>query len=60
MLVEEGRKADKHGFVAVALQLHALFKQRRYLKTALQGESERDESKLIDEGRQADNTGLLL
>jgi hypothetical protein len=35
VLVVEGRQAGKDGLVAVALQLHALIKQRRHLKAAL-------------------------
>ncbi len=41
MLVDESREAGKHRLIAVALQLHALIKQRRYLKPALQAESDR-------------------
>ncbi len=36
MLIDEGRQAGKHRLVAVALQLHALIKQRRHLKAVLQ------------------------
>ncbi len=59
MLVNEGRQAGKHRLVAVTLQLHALIKQRRHLKVALQGESERDKSVLVDEGREAGEHRLV-
>ncbi len=59
MLVDESRWAGKHRLVAVALQLHALIKQRRQLKEALQAERERDERVLVDEGRQAGKHGLV-
>jgi hypothetical protein len=36
VLIDEGRQAGKHRLVAVALQLHALIKQRRHLKAVLQ------------------------
>jgi hypothetical protein len=36
VLVDEGRQAGKYGLVVVALQLHALIKQKRHLKAALQ------------------------
>jgi hypothetical protein len=60
MLEDESRQAGKHRLIAVALQLHALIKQRRRLKVALQAESERDESVLVDEGTELTNTGSLL
>jgi len=59
VLVDEGRQAGKHWLVAVALQLHALIKQRRHLKAALQAESKRDESVLVDEGGQAGKYRLV-
>ncbi len=59
MLVDEGRQAGKHWLVAVALQLHALIKQRQHLKATLQGENKRDESVLVDEGRQAGKHWLV-
>ncbi len=59
MLVDEGRQAGKHRLVAVALQLHALIKQRQHLKAALQAESERDESVLVDECREAGKHWLV-
>jgi RNase adaptor protein for sRNA GlmZ degradation len=57
VLIDEGRQAGKHRLVAVALQLHALIKQRRHLNAALK--AERDESVLIDEGRQAGKHRLV-
>jgi hypothetical protein len=59
VLVDEGRQAGKYWLVAVALQLHALIKQRRYLIAVLQAESQRDESVLVDEGRQAGKHWLV-
>jgi hypothetical protein len=38
VLVDESRQAGKQGLVAVALQLHALIKQRRHLNAALKAE----------------------
>jgi hypothetical protein len=57
VLVDEGRQAGKHGLVAVALQLHALIKQRQHLIAALH--ERKDESVLVDEGRQAGKHGLV-
>ncbi len=59
MLVDEGRQAGKHRLVAIALQLHALIKQRRHFKVALQAQSMKDESVLEDEGRQAGKHRLV-
>jgi hypothetical protein len=58
VLVDRG-EAGKHGLVAVALQLHTLIKQRQNLKADLQAESKRDESVLVDEGRQTGKHGLV-
>jgi hypothetical protein len=60
VLVDEGGEAGKHRLVAVTLQLHALIKQRRHLKAALQADSERDGSVLVDEGGKAGKQGSLL
>jgi hypothetical protein len=58
VLVDRG-EAGKHGLIAVAPQLHTLIKQRQNLKADLQAERERDESVLVDEGRQACKHGLV-
>ncbi len=59
MLVYERRQAGKHRLIVAALQLHTLIKQRRHLKAALQAESKRDESVLVDEGGQAGKYRLV-
>jgi hypothetical protein len=47
MLVDESRQTGKHRLVALALQLHALIKQRRHLKAASCPNQQRRHVKLV-------------